>query len=53
MSEKDRPLKYPNEIRRVEYLFEMLIKNDVFFTIGRWEKDIIFGEHSKQTFSLI
>ena len=43
-------LKSPNEIRRTKYLFEMPTKNDVFFTAGSLEKDIIFGRHFKQIF---
>ena len=35
---------------KAEYLFKMPTKNDVFFTAGSWEKDIILGGHLKQIF---
>ena len=43
-------LNFSDKIRRAEYLFEMLTKNDIFFTAGSWEKDNIFGGHFKQIF---
>ena len=36
-----------------EYLLGMPIKNDVFFTAGSREKDIIFGGNLKQISALL
>ena len=46
-----RTLK-PQQNKKVQNLFEMPTKNDVFFTAGSQQKDIIFGGHLKQISAL-